>query len=142
MKALVKLNRLIEGNKETLGHCTLYLDSIPVFDFCTLERPNLHNKRNVSSIPSGRYKATKIRRGSNGKKALLLQDTEPRTEILFHSGNYYDHSEGCILAGSRFADADTNGIYDVIESNDTINKLYDLIPDNYDIEVLITKLSA
>lgn len=142
MEAFIKINRIIEGYHETLGHGTLYVNDKPIFDFCTLERPNLHNKKFVSSIPQGVYDAEKIRRGSNGKKALLLYDTEPRTSILIHSGNYYDHTQGCILAGNRFADADKNGIYDVINSDDTVNKIFDLIPDNATIQVHIKKMAV
>lgn len=140
MKALIKINRIKEGYKETLGTGTLFVDDVAKFDFCVLERPNLHNERNVSSIPAGIYSASKIRRGSNNKKAILLAGTQPRTEILIHSGNYYDDSEGCLLIGSRFTDVDHNGIYDVIESNDTVNTLFDLIPDNADLTVEIIKM--
>ena len=141
MKALILINRIAEGNKETLGHGTLFLDDKPMFDFCSLERPNLHNQKNISSIPAGIYHASKERRNSNNNKCILLYGTEPRTSILIHSGNYYDHTEGCILIGSRFKDIDANGIYDIVESNQTVNTLFDLIPDNADITVQIKKLA-
>lgn len=142
MDAFIKINRIVEGYYETLGHGTLYINDLPKFDFCTLERPNLHNKSNVSSIPQGVYDVEKIRRGSNGKKSLLLYDTGPRTEILIHAGNYYDDTAGCILVGNRFSDSDKDGIYDVINSNDTMNMLFDLIPDNANIRVHIEKMAV
>lgn len=139
MKALIVINRIIEGNVETLGHGTLFVNDSPLLDFCTLERPNLHNKISVSSIPAGTYKGSKIRRGSNNKLAILLHGTEPRTEVLIHSGNFYDDTQGCILLGNRLADADNNGVIDVLNSNHTVNKMIGLIPDSSEIEIQIKK---
>lgn len=140
MEAKILINRINEGHKETLGTGTLFIDGVAKFNFCSLERPNLHNQFNVSSIPAGLYSAQKIRRSSNGKKAILLNGTQPRIAILIHSGNYYDDTQGCILLGDRFDDADHNGIYDVINSNDTVNTLFDLIPDHCIITIEIRKL--
>lgn len=136
MEATILINRIKEGYKETLGQGTLLLNGMPRYDFVTLEKPNLHNTFNVSSIPAGTYKATKYIR-PNKKKAIQLHGTDPRTWILIHSGNYFDDSEGCILPGKRFGDMNADGIYDVQESGDVTDMIYDLIPNEAEITVQI-----
>lgn len=144
MEATIFINRLNEGNYQTVGLGSLYLQGEHIMTFATLERPNLHNRRNVSSIPDGVYKAEKILRASNGNKAIWLDEekTKPRTAILIHSGNYNTHTQGCILIGVDFSDINHDGVYDVTSSNITVDDLYDAIPDDYSIKVVIRKMKV
>lgn len=138
--AILDIKRICEGNNQTIGAGNLILDGEIIYTFFTLELPNLHNKRNISSIPVGIYKAEKILRSSNGKEAILLNDVPGRSEILLHSGNYYKDSEGCILAGDRLVDINSDGLCDVTNSNHTVGIIYNLIPDNYSLSVKISKI--
>lgn len=64
----------------------------------TLECPWKNNEFRVSCIPVGRYKCI----WHNSPKfgwTYLVTGTEPRTQILFHVGNYPKDTWGCILLG-------------------------------------------
>jgi len=75
----------------------------------TLERPWEGNARNVSCIPSGRYE---LKRRPSPLISRLTQeqyqeawevcDVPERSHILFHPGNWIEHSEGCILVGTDY----------------------------------------
>lgn len=138
----INVNRIVEGHKQTLGHGTLFVNGSAVFDFCTLELPNKHNQRNVSSIPTGEYNAERITRGSNGKGVILLHNVPGRSSILIHLGNFYSDIEGCILVGSRFKDVNNDGIVDVIESTKTKDTLLSYINKGDSITVKINKVRA
>ena len=84
-----------------------YIDLVPstMDKIYTLEPPWKDNKRNKSCIPFGGYKA-KIMPSGVSKKApyphIEVMGTEPRTDILFHRGNYVKDTKGCILPGMGF----------------------------------------
>lgn len=64
----------------------------------TLECPWKNNQLRVSCIPVGRYKCI----WHNSPKfgwTYLVTGTAPRTQILFHVGNYPKDTWGCILLG-------------------------------------------
>ena len=64
----------------------------------TLECPWKNNEFRVSCIPEGKYKCI----WHNSPKfgwTYLVTGTEPRTQILFHVGNYPRDTWGCILLG-------------------------------------------
>ena len=67
----------------------------------TLERPWLENMPKVSCILPGSYKAVRHLSPKFGE-TFLLCDVPGRSEILFHTGNIYSNSEGCILIGESF----------------------------------------
>jgi len=142
MNVRIVINRLIEGNRETLGNGTLYLDDDPIFDFCTLELPNRHNLQSISSIPTGVYEGKLITRSSNGKRAILIDGVQGRTSILIHPGNYFSDIQGCVLVGSRFIDINNDGIFDIVDSTLTNDKILSLIPKNSSIEIEIKKVKA
>jgi hypothetical protein len=75
----------------------------------TLERPWEGNQRNISCIPSGSYylesrpsplisRLTK----EQYQEAWEVMHVPGRTHILFHPGNWIEHSEGCILVGAEY----------------------------------------
>ena len=64
----------------------------------SLELPWRNNQFRISCIPEGLYPCV----WHNSPKfgwTYLLTDTEPRTQILFHVGNYPSNTWGCILLG-------------------------------------------
>lgn len=69
---------------------------------CTMERPWEQNQQNISCIPEGNYKGRKYASKRHGK-TLKISDVINRTGIIFHVGNDFTDSEGCILLGDNFA---------------------------------------
>lgn len=113
------------------------------FKFKTLELPDLDNQRRISCIPEGKYIFTKEIHAKFGK-VLRLKDVPERSGVLVHKGNYSGSLNprtsnpdtlGCILTGSGFADIDGDGLRDIVNSTNTLNKLFDLLPDKGVLEI-------
>lgn len=47
---------------------------------------------------------------------------EGRTKILFHWGNFFTDSEGCILVGEKFQDLNSDGVMDIADSRNVPNQ--------------------
>lgn len=90
--------------------------------YFTLELPWQDNKTDVSCIPPGLYKAQYRNSPSNGD-VIELKDVPKRTYIQIHAGNYTRQILGCILVGDSLKDINTDGIIDVTNSNNTLQKL-------------------
>ena len=92
--------RNIFTDKSTMGE--LFLNGEKMCD--TLELPWLDNKRSISCIPDGEYKA-RLRypreSGSRDYLHILVQDVPDRDYILFHRGNTAKDTRGCILVGLK-----------------------------------------
>tara|TARA_R110002020_G_scaffold4135_1_gene18528 strand:+ start:1465 stop:1950 length:486 start_codon:yes stop_codon:yes gene_type:complete len=86
--------------ESTIGE--LFLNGEKMCD--TLELPYRDNKRSISCIPAGKYKA-RLRypreSGSRDYLHILVQDVPDRDYILFHRGNTAKDSRGCILVGLK-----------------------------------------
>jgi hypothetical protein len=84
---------------ETPGiHGTLY-DHKDEEMCVTYERPWLSNKRSVSCIPNGTYRAT-IHMSPTKGRCFKIHNVQDRTDILIHVGNTLKDTYGCILVGS------------------------------------------
>lgn len=68
---------------------------------CTLERPWLDNRPNVSCIPVGQYKLKLTDTALHGR-CYEVMDVPGRSAILIHKGNFVTDTEGCILLGARW----------------------------------------
>lgn len=137
----IEITRIIEGNFQTLGNGSLWIDAVKKFDFVTLELPNRHNKINISSIPTDNYKGEVITR-PNGKKAILIKNVPNRTAILIHTGNFNTDVKGCILVGSNFKDLNSDQLADVYQSTITMNQLLSYLPLNTEFNIIIKKILA
>ena len=95
---MLRLLRLVSiADQATLGK--LYdKDEVVV---AVLERGWRQNKPFVSRIPAGVYDVLPHVSPSKGR-CFKVQDTEPRTEILWHPGNTKEDTSGCFLPGSHF----------------------------------------
>ncbi len=113
-----------------LRGCTLGYLSFDDFSCYTLEKPWLDNKINVSAIPDGTYIA-KRRHSEKYGHHWILQDVPGRSLILIHIGNYPTDTKGCILVGTYAGD----GKPSVWESRITMNKLRELLPDEFEIVI-------
>ena len=101
----------MDTGEETLGR--LYCED----DFMcyTIERPWLGNQARISCIPNGCYGLKSKKYGRFWDKYKLpipiLQDTEPRSEILIHPANWAKQLAGCIALGDKKgADAVYNSV--------------------------------
>lgn len=113
-----------------------------------LELPWLDNKRSVSCIPEGRYEITKeppIPQDdpntevdeSGGRHArpywhFRFKKVPGRSGILIHRGTDVNHSQGCLLVGSRFKDYNT-ATPSLAESGVKLQWLVDNLPDKWDL---------
>jgi hypothetical protein len=93
------IRRSIETDKNILGFATLTNSrSKIIFNCVTLELPFLSNKKKVSAIPTGTYRAIKTKSNSKGE-VLQINFVPGRSGILVHVGNYSKDTLGCILVG-------------------------------------------
>ena len=141
MKAKLLINRIKEGDKETLGHGSVVINNVPVFSFCSLELPNLHNQTSISSIPAGVYPAEIVTRSDGKRKAILLKNVPNRSQIMVHSGNYESDIQGCILVGEYLEYINGDDIVDVASSGNTLNKILQLL-EGLEFVVEIRKLRS
>ncbi len=89
-----RLNRFRTDDDGTFG--SLVLDN---GEFMFTIEPELNdNKSNVSCIPTGMYKAVRHRSPTFGE-VYLIKGVANRSNILIHSGNVEDNTQGCIILG-------------------------------------------
>lgn len=65
----------------------------------SMELPQRANHRDISAVPTGRYRAF-ARLSDNNGPVIQLSGVTGRDAVQLHSGNMIDHSAGCILLGS------------------------------------------
>lgn len=95
------INRCIKTDKNTLGFVTLTNSRGKIiFNCVSLELPFLENKKQVSCIPTGTYRAVKTKSQKFGD-VVLLKQVRNRESILIHLGNYSKDTLGCILLGKN-----------------------------------------
>lgn len=68
----------------------------------SLERPWRDNLKGESCIPTGEYTCVRVNSPKFGA-TWLVRDVPGRSEILFHAGNTFADSHGCILVAEKFA---------------------------------------
>lgn len=129
MSEIIEIKRSKDRTINTQGKL-----SIPDFDCCTLELPDLNNHPQTSCIPNGEYEWVKV--GATPKipyTHIALLNVPKRSGICIHIGNYASLKksdvEGCIIVGGAFADINKDEIADIIDSKSTFNKLMALLPD-------------
>lgn len=100
MKIMV-VSRILSNENLTLSECYIRDKDtgIILFDFYGIELPWKNNERMISCIPANKYYAVAIKRWSNGKYALWVQDVPDRSEILVHQANYPTDVLGCLGPG-------------------------------------------
>lgn len=132
------LERYHYDDKQTLGKLYL-LDSKShiIEDWHSLELPWLDNKKRISCIPEGVYKAHKHNSPKFGE-SFWLQDVPNRSEVLIHKGNYHTDILGCILIGKDLSDINKDGYLDVTSSKKAIKELMKLTKDVDGIIIEIT----
>ena len=115
--------------------CTIGRGSYKDFNFCVLELPDYDNKRNISCIPEGVYKAKKRISPGKGYEVIEFINVPNRTYIQVHYGNYTKQLLGCQLYGDGLKYLDNDDIIDVTSSKKTLKKLLKMLPDEFEIEI-------
>lgn len=93
----VKTLRVSESDEGTFG--TMTIDGHAFC--CTLEPPDRDNKKNVSSIPAGKYVCRRVMSPKYGD-TFEITDVPNRTHVLFHPGNVVKHTRGCVILGQHY----------------------------------------
>lgn len=120
-------------NKQTLGKGKVIDDNGRlVFSFETLELPWLNNQHDISCIPLGEYKCTKIAATHNIPYEHISIITS-RQGICIHSANYYTQLRGCIAVGKERIDINNDGVKDVTESMNTFKQLMMVTEETFDL---------
>lgn len=121
----IVIQRLNENDYQTTGKAEVYTYE-KVYDCFTLELPWKENKKNISRIPAGHYKAV-VHDSPKFGMCLWIQDVPDRSEILIHKGNYHKDTLGCILVGQDLFDIDGDGNKDVTSSAKTMKELLNAV---------------
>lgn len=128
---------------QTLGTFNITEGNTVLFTCKTIELPWRNNEKTVSCIPDGSYRTVRHNSPKYGQ-CFWLQDVPGRSEILIHHGNYAasinprtgtPDTKGCILPGESHADVNNDGILDVTASVNTMKKLRELLPDEFQLEI-------
>lgn len=69
----------------------------------TLEEEWKDNAKGISCIPAGSYLCQKVVTPKHGETYQVM-DVPGRSNILIHSGNTEEDTQGCILVGKEFGD--------------------------------------
>lgn len=130
----VVIDRLTRGESQTEGLLTVYDGDKKVFNCYTLELPDLNNQKRISCIPDGNYNVEK-RYSTKYKNHFHVLDVPNRSYILIHQGNYNWHTKGCILVGKTLTDINKDGLRDTTSSVATMNKLNEILPNTFKLEI-------
>ncbi len=113
--------------------------------FHTVEPPWRDNEPFVSCIPNGEYALipyTSERHGETFKLVNVNLHVYPdksedgdRFDIVFHSGNTVEDTEGCIIVGKKLGYI--NGKWAVTDSRNSMNKLRELWHKQKPLKVVI-----
>lgn len=123
------------SDKQTTSHFVLFDEDEMIFDCKTLEPPWKGNRKNVSCIPERVYDVVPYNSPTYGE-CFIVKDVINRSYILFHWLNYYVETEGCIGLGSHFRDINNDGVKDVVNSKDTLEKLLKLAPKGFKLKII------
>jgi hypothetical protein len=131
---MIRVLRTIDNGKQTNGVLYVEKDNKILFECFTLELPWKDNQRRVSCIPEGTYKAVKHRSPKFGE-SVWIQNVPNRSEILIHPANYVRQLLGCIAPGDSLRDIDGDGLDDVTNSRNTMNKILALLPNSFEVKI-------
>lgn len=95
---IITLKRIALRDDGTFG--VLLIDGRPFA--VSLERPWRNNRCGESCIPEGEYTCARVNSTKFGL-TWMVKDVPGRGEILFHAGNTFKDSHGCILVAEKFA---------------------------------------
>ena len=93
--------------------------------FCwTLEPPDELNQQSISSIPAQQYRCKRCS-SDRYPDTFQVMNVPGRTKILFHKGNFDEHTEGCILLARKYGVL--RGGRAIMNSGDTFNQFMEIM---------------
>jgi len=103
----VRIERYDSNAERTIGK--VYFDGMP--KLYSYELPWKDNEKSVSCIPVGMYKCARHISEAYPEKRLayVVNNVPGRQGILFHSGNTYKDTHGCILLGAALGSLQVAG---------------------------------
>lgn len=122
----VILTRFLSTPDAVFG--VMHYGALPVA--CTIERPWLSNRKNISCIPVGVFTCTKYS-GTRFKDVWKLNNVPGRGDILIHQGNFPADVEGCLAVG-EYHFFDKPGVANSVK---TLNRLRDILPKTFVLEI-------
>lgn len=119
---------------ETLSSLYVYNGAFKAFSCKGLEPAWRDNHHSISCIPEGTYVVIKEATSPGHEYPhFRVQNVPDRQGILWHGGNYFKDTLGCLLVGDSFGDRNKDGTLDVLNSRATLQKLYDMLPDKFTV---------
>lgn len=116
--------------KQTVGVIVVFDENNIVFQCRTKEPLWKGNQKSISCIPEGKYMVIPHVSPKYGF-CLMVEDVPNRSDILFHWGNFYDETEGCILVGDAEKDINHDSVMDLINSKNTFIDLIKNCPEGF-----------
>jgi len=129
------LIRLKYMNDRTLGRLCIFEGLNPIATFTTLEPPWRNNEKNVSCIPTGKYKVRPHVSPSQGKCFKILS-VPGRSDILIHVLNFPTQTEGCVGIGYAFSDIDGDGKADITSSRKALNSMLKKVREEFILAIV------
>lgn len=127
---------ILRINRKNFHDCTIGRLTYGDFQCFTLELPWMANQKNISCIPrAGAYQGVKHTSPSNGA-CIAITNVKDRTHIQIHSGNFVRQIKGCIAVGDSIKFLDDDNIPDVTNSKNTLQRLLDVLPNEFLIEIV------
>lgn len=118
----VPLTRLYDWGDETVGKL-----EYRTFTCNTLERGYKENKQNISAIPKGEYRCKWTFSPKFMKYTYEVQGVPNRSGIRIHSASFWSDLLGCIALGKGYANLNTDGKPDLLNSRATVKSFEDLM---------------
>lgn len=116
--------------KQTVGSLVIFDENDIIFQCLTKEPPWKGNQKNISCIPERVYNVVPHTSPKYGF-CLMVENVPNRSDILFHWGNFYDETEGCILVGDAEKDINHDSVMDLINSKNTFIDLIKNCPEGF-----------
>lgn len=127
---LIEIVRL--STEETCIRGAVKVEGMPVA--VSLELPWRDNRPRVSCIPEGRYSCSWYLSPLHGE-TLLVSGVPDRSYILFHGGNTFADTNGCILVGEAFGTI--NGVAAIFRSQVGLGKFKQLLLGKNDFNLIV-----
>ena len=128
------ITRIRDTGKQNLGRVAVYHKDELQFQCVCLEPSWVLNEPYISCVPEGTYPFVKRTSGKYGAH-FHIKDVPNRSLILMHTLNYFKQSEGCMGVGERFKYLNSDNEVDITNSQITLNKLLELLPNESVIKI-------
>jgi hypothetical protein len=124
----ISIWRIRETGVSTLGFLECMEGKKQQLKKVCIEPTELFNLPHISCINEGEYWVDHHQSPTFGK-CLIVRDVKDRTHVLFHSGNYFDQTEACILPGETFGYVNKDSQIDVKQSKSALNSIIEFVPE-------------